>query len=67
MSAQVFAPQVSIEELVAQILMYRRISHTDQQLLRSALLSKHALNEKDKTLINRVFYGVRHGLLKIVE
>jgi hypothetical protein len=48
-------------------LMYRRISHTDQQLLRSALLSKHALNEKEKTLIERVFYGVRHGLLKIVE
>lgn len=67
MSAQVFAPQVSIEELVAQILMHRRITQTDQQLLRSALLSKQALNEKEKTLINRVFYGVRHGLLRTVE
>lgn len=72
MSAQVFPPkfrstELSIEELVAQILMHRRITYTDQQLLRFALLSDEALNEQERTLIDRVFYGVRHGLLSLVD
>jgi hypothetical protein len=72
MSAQVFpqkfcSTQISIEELVAQILMHRRITYTDQQLLRFALLSDETLNEQERTLIDRVFYGVRHGLLSIVD
>ncbi len=67
MSAQVFAPQISIEELVAKILMYRKVTCTDQLLLRWAVLFKDALNEQEQTLIDRVFYGVRHGLLKIVD
>ncbi len=72
MSAQVFPPKfhstkVSIEELVAKILMHRRITYTDQQLLRFALLSDETLNEQERTLIDRVFYGVRHGLLSIVD
>ncbi|MBW4545450.1 MAG: hypothetical protein KME25_13525 [Symplocastrum torsivum CPER-KK1] len=72
MSAQVFpqklrSTKVSIEELVAQILMHRRITYTDQQLLRFALLRDETLNEQERTLIDRVFYGVRHGLLSIVD
>jgi hypothetical protein len=32
-----------------------------------ALSYKDALNEQEQTLIDRVFYGVRHGLLRIVD
>jgi hypothetical protein len=67
MSVQLFSSSVSIEELVAQILMERRVTSIDQQLLRWALLSKEALDEQERTLIDRVFYGVRHGLLTVVE
>ncbi len=67
MSAQVFVPQVTVEELVAQILMYRRITYSDQQMLKYVLLYGEALDEQERTLIDRVFYGVRHGLLRIVE
>jgi hypothetical protein len=67
MSSQLFASQVSIEELVAKILMHRRITHTEQQKLKLVLLFEDALNEQERTLIERVFYGVRHGLLKVVE
>jgi hypothetical protein len=67
MSLQLFSSSVSIEELVAQILMERRVTSLDQQLLRWALLSKEALDEQERTLIDRVFYGVRHGLLTVVE
>jgi len=65
MVAQVFAPLFNIEELVAQILMHRCITSRDLHLLSCALLSEDGLNEQDRTLIDRVFYGVRHGLLSL--
>lgn len=67
MSAQVFSSQLSIEELVAQILLERQVTPTEQQLLRYALIFGDELDEKERTLIERVFYGVRHGLLSLVE
>jgi hypothetical protein len=67
MSTKFFSAQTNIEELVAQILMDRKISYTDQQLLKSALLFGNALDEQERTLIDRIFYGVRHGLLHLVE
>lgn len=59
--------QLNIEELIAQILMNRKITYTEQLRLRFALLSEDTLDEKERTLIARVFYGVRHGLLTVVE
>jgi hypothetical protein len=67
MSGLLFSSQVSIEELVAQILIERKITYTDQLLLRYVLLSEETLDEQAQTLLDRVFYGVRHGLLRIVE
>lgn len=67
MSAQLFSSSISIEERVAQILMERRVTDTDQQMLRWALVSQQELDEQERTLIDRVFYGVRHGLLRVVE
>jgi hypothetical protein len=63
----VFSSKINIEELVAQILVNRRITYKDQYLLKYALLFEETLDEQDRTLIDRVFYGVRHGLLKLVE
>lgn len=67
MSSQVLMPLVNIEELVSEILMYRQITYTEQLLLRYVLLSDNSISETDRTLIERVFYGVRHGLLTIVD
>ncbi|MFB8788371.1 MAG: hypothetical protein U7123_05850 [Potamolinea sp.] len=67
MSSQVFAPLVNVEELIGEILMYRQITCTEQLLLRYALLCDHSMSETERTLIDRVFYGVRHGLLRIVD
>jgi hypothetical protein len=62
-----FSSQRNIEELIAQILMNRKITNSEQLRLKFALLSKDKLDEKERTLIDRVFYGVRHGLLRVVE
>lgn len=67
MSAQILSSQLCIEELVAQILMERKVTSTEQQILRCALLYADELDDTERTLIDRVFYGVRHGLLRIVE
>lgn len=66
MTAQVFLNSKNIEELVSQIMLSRRISRSDQQRLMLAK-SKNTLGEEEQALINRIFYGVRHGLLRIVE
>lgn len=67
MSTKILVVPTNIEELVAQILMYRRVTRTEQLILKYTLLYKEELNEQEKTLIDRIFYGVRHGLLKLVE
>lgn len=67
MSSRLISFQVSLEELIAQILANRTITCTEQLLLRYVLLTEETLDEQLRTLIERVFYGVRHGLLKIVE
>ncbi|HAG82742.1 MAG TPA: hypothetical protein DD379_13450 [Cyanobacteria bacterium UBA11162] len=67
MSAEVLVPLTNIEELVTQILMDRQISRSDQLLLKCARICQTMLNEQEQILIDRVLYGVRHGLVKIVE
>lgn len=56
----------SIRELTTQILSSRTISQIDRENM-SALLRRQDLDDTDRTLIERVFYGVRHGLLRTVE
>ncbi|MEC4986167.1 MAG: hypothetical protein SAJ37_22435 [Oscillatoria sp. PMC 1068.18] len=56
----------TIEELAAQILSSRRISPWEQQLM-STLLINEDLDDEDRTLIKRVFYGLRHGLVTVVR
>lgn len=57
---------MDLQELVAKVLSSRRISVVDQQLM-SSLLDQDNLDDEDRTLIERVFYGLRHGLLKVVD
>lgn len=56
----------SIIEIAAQVLSSRSISHTQQKIM-SVKLGNGELNEQEEVLVRRVFYGVRHGLLKTVD
>lgn len=67
MSAKGFSTPVNIEQRVAKILMEQRITSTDQRILWRALLGTDAIEEEEVILIERVFYGLRHGLLQIIE
>lgn len=58
---------VSVKELVDQIFMSHRITRQDQQTLMNALLSKDSLTMEEHLLIDRVFDGLRRGLLRVVD
>lgn len=59
--------KVSVEAIVDRIFAFRQITPIDQRLLRSALLSKQALSEKDQFQLNRVCEGLQSGLILVVE
>jgi len=62
MLALLIQPQLTIEALY-QVLAARLITPSDRQLLKSVLLEE-SLSEAEHTVIDRVLYGVRHGLVK---
>lgn len=55
----------SLEDLVAQILNSHRITRAEEDRLMSALSSTS--DEELKAAIYRIFYGMRHGLLQVVD
>ncbi|MGB5963467.1 MAG: hypothetical protein WBG73_22715 [Coleofasciculaceae cyanobacterium] len=67
MSNRLLLSQDSLEELIVKIYTDCTITYTQELLLRYILLTEETLDEQLRTLIKRIFYGVRHGLLKIVE
>lgn len=67
MPAKFFSTQVSVEERVAKILLEQKITSTDQRVLWRTLLCNDVLDEEEVVLIERVFYGMRHGLLQLVD
>lgn len=66
MPTQTHLPNISIEQLVERILMFRQISPIDQQLLRSALMSKPNLSDSERRSIARVFQAVQQGRIVII-
>lgn len=67
MSTEIQELPANIEEMVAKILVNRQITQTEQLRLKFALLYQDGLHQQDRSLIDRVFYGIRHGLLKVIE
>lgn len=57
---------VPIESLCGQIMVAGKISISDRYQIRSALLND-TLSEPEQILINRLLYGIRHGLLRIID
>ncbi len=59
-------PKTAIEALVAQILFSRSVTGNDRKSLQNALLHR-SLTADERILVDRVLYGVRHGLLRTVD
>lgn len=59
--------QQSVREVVERIFSSRRITRADQHRFMSALLSKDSLSIEEREQIDRVFEGLRRGLLRVVD
>ncbi|WP_432810044.1 hypothetical protein [Pantanalinema sp. GBBB05] len=55
-----------LEELVEQIVLSRRITLSQRQRLQSVLLAD-PLSPADLVLLDRLLYGVRRGILQVVD
>lgn len=66
-SMNVISFKMNVEDIVNNALINRFVTKAEQQFLNQALLYKDSLKEHERILIERVFYGIRHGLLQIVE
>jgi hypothetical protein len=57
----------SVDQLVEHILSVRRITRIDQERFMSMLLAKATLTKIEEAQINRVFDGLRSGLIRVVD
>ena len=58
--------QMTLEELLGQIMFSSVVTRNDRSQLRSALLER-TLNEDEYAIINRLLYNVRRGWVKIID
>jgi hypothetical protein len=66
MLALIPQPQVTIESFIYEILASGRITRSERRHLRAAILND-SLSEAEHTVINRLLYGVKHGLVNKVN
>lgn len=66
MFAQATASNLTLEQVVSQILASRRISRLDQRLLMAAS-NQSALTVQQEALIHQVYELLHRGLLKVVS
>lgn len=59
--------QDTIEDVARRILDTRRITRTDQNSLLSITLSQVTLKSQEKLLVDKVFDGLKLGILKVVD
>lgn len=66
MHPQVYWHSSTIEALSGQIMVSGKMTLTDRYQIRSALLNA-SLSEADQVILNRILYGVRHGLVRVMD
>jgi hypothetical protein len=67
MTAHLHLPSTSIEQIVTQILATRQISRAVQRHFMLTALAQDQLSAADRMQIDRVFEGLRSGLIKVVD
>lgn len=67
MQSKYFSLQFNLEETISRVISSRQITSKDKQHLKDAFLGYESLADNEITLIDRILYGVRHGILEIVD
>lgn len=56
-----------LEQLVSRILASYKMTTAEQRFLMHTLLSKENITQADRALIDRVYQGLRKGLVRIAD
>ena len=67
MPAQIPTPESQINQIVTRIFSTHRITRSDQKIFMATLLAQDSLSPEAQNQINRVFDGLRQGLLRVVD
>ncbi|MDF0555113.1 hypothetical protein [Kamptonema sp. UHCC 0994] len=67
MQSQENLNSASVEEVVKRIFINRKITRADQRRFMAAMMSKDALTVEEHEQIDRVFDGLRRGVLRVVD
>lgn len=59
--------QIPLKSLLEQILFSRQITRAEERRLLAVQSHQNLLSEEQQAMLQRVFYGLRHGLLKLVD
>lgn len=59
--------EASVKDVVERIFTSRKITRADQRRFMTALMSKDALTTEEHDQIDRVFDGLRRGILRVVD
>lgn len=67
MQPQIDFGKVTIEQVVARILVFRQVTRLDQSLLQSVLTSQNSISSQQLSLLKRVFDGVQKEWLWVAD
>ncbi len=59
-----FSTHLNAQELIEEVLVKRQVDKTAQYQLRSILLQE-TFSDDDRTMVDRILYGVRRGILQL--
>jgi hypothetical protein len=62
-----FSLSFNLEQTITRVMSSRQITLTDKQQLKDAFLGHENLAEDEITLIDRILYGVRSGILEVAD
>lgn len=65
--SQIESPNVVVHAIADRIIVSRRISRTDQNILMSALLSSDTLTAEEQHLVQQIYKDLRMGLIRVTE
>lgn len=58
---------ISLEKIVERIFAFRQITPIDRELLKSALMTKDNFSSHENSQLNRVYEGIKSGVIWVIE
>lgn len=58
--------KIDVQEFFTQVMSARTISPQEKKMV-TALLKQGNLDDNERALVKRLYYGVEHGLLQVAE